>query len=151
LVRAVELCWGFLSSSHGAAATHHNKGGIAVELQRKPVKSEADLPPKGKFAVHLNGRIDPDPDFLEDRLRIALFKHYDVPMDGVTLRGGMMIGEPIGELLAQLAKTDYRLSVVGPWPVAVVAGSGRPPEGMNSPPPSDRLDFHLEMRERRPA
>jgi hypothetical protein len=121
----------------------------ATNLQPMPVKSEADLPEKPEgCSIHVHGRIEPDLDKIQDRLRIAIFKHYGSvdPVAGATYHPGMPLGESLDVLLAQLEKTTYRLLVVGPHPVAVFSGT---PEG--SPilayiPPSERIDFRIERR-----
>jgi len=121
----------------------------AANLEPRPVNSEGDLPEKPEgCSVHVHGRIEPDLDWIQDRLRIAIFKHYGSvdPIAGAIYHPGMPLGESLDVLLSQLAKTTYRLLVVGPHPVAVFSGT---PEG--SPilpyiPPSERIDFRIERR-----
>jgi len=116
------------------------------ELRR--VDGVADLPPKskGKFKVRLHGYLRSDPTFLEDRLRLALFTHYGASKEGVAIRSGMKIGETIGTLLTELAASNRRLTVRGPWPISIVSGSGPPPplEHLHNPQSHDRVDFYVE-------
>lgn len=116
-----------------------------MNLEPKPVISEGDLPEKPEgCSVHVHGRIEPDLDKIRDRLRTAILKHYD-PADAM-VGAADPLSESLDALLSQLAKTDYRLLVVGPHPVAVFSST---PEG--SPvaayiPPSERIDFRIERR-----
>jgi hypothetical protein len=117
-----------------------------VNLDRKPINTIADLPakPEDYFTVHLHGQIDPDPEYLEDRLRIAVLDHYEQPPEGVTLHPGMRIGETLPDLLTELVGRKHRLVATGPWDLSISTGSGRPPENLPMPEPHKRIDFHLE-------
>lgn len=111
-----------------------------MDALNRTVRTPSDVPPmpEGGCGVHVHGRRE-----WVDRLARALNAHYGIVIDGTTLSLGALNRETLSDLLPELSRAGFRVSVMGPQPKFALHGP-MASAGQDVPPAESRMDFYVE-------